>query len=82
MNINKQKTKLMAFSNSRNAPTCNIYLNIEKLKQEQEVEYLGSIMTSNVKCDKDIKRSVAIAETKLMETSIFTNCKISIETKK
>ena len=60
LNINKQKTKLMVFSKSRNVPTCNIYLDNEKIKQVQEFEYLGSIITSDVKCDKDIKRRIAI----------------------
>ena len=53
LNINKQKTKLMVFSKSRNVPTSNIYLDNEKIKQVQGFEYLGSIITSDVKCDKD-----------------------------
>ena len=83
LNINKQKTKLMVFSKSRNVPTCNIYLDNKRFKQVQEFEYLGSIITSDVKCDKDIKCRIAIAKKKFMEkTSIFTNSKISIETRK
>ena len=83
LNINKQKTNLMVFSKSRNVPTCNIYLGNEKIKQVQEFEYLGSIITSDVKSDKDIKRRIAIAKKKFIEKkSIFTNSKISIETRK
>ena len=83
LNINKQKTKLMVFSKSRNVPKCNIYLDNEKIKQVQEFEYLGSIITSDVKCDKDIKRRIAIAKKKFIEKkSIFTNSKVSIETRK
>ena len=83
LNINEQKTKLMVFSKSRNVPTCSIYLDNEKIKQVQEFEYLESIITSDVKCDKDIKRRIAIAKKKFMEKkSIFTNSKISIETRK
>ena len=83
LNINKQKTKLMVFSKSRNVPTCNIYLDNEKIKQVQEFEYLGSIITSDVKCDKDIKRRIAIAKKKFIEKkSILTNSKVSIETRK
>ena len=52
LNINEQKTKLMVFSKSRNVPTCNIYLDNEKIKQVQEFEYLGSIITSDVKCER------------------------------
>ena len=83
LNINKQKTKSMVFSNRRNVPTCNIYLDNEKIKQVQEFEYLGSIITSDVKCDKDVKRRIAIAEKKFIEKkSIFTNSKVSIEMRK
>ena len=83
LNISKQKTKLMVFSKSRNVPTCNIYLNNEKIKQVQELEYLGSIITSDVKCDKDIKCRIAIAKKKFIEKkSIFTNSKVSIGTRK
>jgi len=83
LTINKKKTKLMVFSKNRNIPTCNIYLDNEKIKQIQEFEYLGSMITSDVRCDKDIKRRIAIAKKKFMEKkSIFTNSKISIETRK
>ena len=83
LNINKQKTKLMVFSKSRSIPTCNIYLDNEKIKQVQEFEYLESIITSDVKCDKDIKRRIAIAKKKFIEKKcIFTNSKVSIETRK
>ena len=33
LNINKQKTKLMVFGKSRNVPTCNIYLDNEKINK-------------------------------------------------
>ena len=39
-------------------------------------------MTSDVRCDKDIKRRIAIAKKTFMEKKNFTNSKISIETRK
>ena len=40
------------------------------------------MITSDVRCDKDIERRIAIAEKKFMEKkNIFTNSKISIETR-
>ena len=62
LNIKKKKTKLMVLSKNINVPTCNIYLDNEKIKQVQEFEYLGSMITSNVKSDKDIKRRREIAK--------------------
>jgi len=83
LHINKKKTRLMVFSKSKTILTCNIYLENEKIKQVQEFEYLGSMITSDVRCDQDIKRRIAIAKKKLMEKkNIFTNSKISIETRK
>ena len=53
LHINKKKTRLMVFSKSKTIPTCNIYLENEKIKQVQEFEYLGSMITSDVRCDQD-----------------------------
>ena len=71
LNINKKKTKLMVFSKNRNIPICNIYLYNEKIEQIREFEYLGNMIISDVRCDKDIKRRIAIAKKKFMERKAF-----------
>ena len=73
----------MVVSKNKNIPTCNNYIDNEKIEQIQEFEYLGSMITSDVRCDKEIKPRIAIAKKKFMEKkSVFTNSKISIETRK
>ena len=70
----------MVFSKRKTIPTCNIYLENEKIKQVQEFKYLGSMITSDVRCDQDIKCRIAIAKKTFMEEkNIFTNSKVSIE---
>ena len=61
----------MVFSKNRSVSTCNIYVDNEKIKQVQEFEYLGSIFIRDVKCDKEIKRRIAIPKKKVMEKKII-----------
>ena len=61
----------MIFSKNRNIPTCNIYLDNEKIKQVQEFEYLGSMITSDVRRDKDIRSRIAIAKKNLGKRKAF-----------
>ena len=54
----------------------------EKIKQVQEIEYLGSMKTCDFRCDKDIKRRVAVGKEKFIEKKHFDELQISIETRK
>ena len=83
LNINKKKKNLMVFSQSRSVPIYNISFDNKKIKQIPEFEYLGSMLTSNIKCEKDIKQRVASANKNFIEKKcIFMNSKISIEMRK
>ena len=81
--INKKKTKIMTFSKSLTPPKCNINLDNEKIEQVNYFEYLGSLLTSNCRCDKDITRRIAIAKKAFLDKKqIVTNKTVSIVTKK
>ena len=78
LTINKKKTKIMVFSKRKETPTSSVKLN--NVTIEQSFNYLGSLLTSDCKCDREIKRKFALAKKSFMnEKSIITNKVMSIE---
>ena len=61
LNINKKKTKIMVFSKKETPPTCKIILE-EELELVSSFDYLGSLVTSDGKCLRDIKKRIALAK--------------------
>jgi len=53
----------MVFSKKENKPTCNIKVKDEVLEQVDHFIYLGSMVTSDGKCDTEIKRRIGKAKT-------------------
>ena len=81
--INKKKTKVMVFSKNKVNPKCEIVLDGEVLQQSNSFEYLGSVLTSNGKCDAEIRRRIAISKKMFMDKkNILTNKTINVEQKK
>ena len=66
----------------REIPPCNISLDNKKIEQVSQFDYLGSLITSDVRSEKEIKRRIAIAK-KAFEThrKTLTNKNFSIETR-
>ena len=82
LNINKKKTKIMAFSKKETPPTYKIILE-EELEQVSSFDYLGSLVTSDKKCLRNIKKRIALAKQAFNnKKTILTNKKISIQIKK
>jgi len=50
----------MVISKSLNTPPCNVTVNGDKLEQVDQFSYLGSLITQDSRCDKEIKRGVEI----------------------
>ena len=70
LKINAQKTKAMTVGRTRNDTT--IKLENEEFEQVDEFVYLGSVITQDGKCMKDIKRRIVLASeivTKLNSSS-------------
>ena len=64
MNINIKKTKVMRVS-KQGGVNVHIVLNAERIKQVAQFCYLGSLITYNSSCSKEIKARIGMAKTVL-----------------
>src|SRR3984885_11701661 len=58
MKINTKKTKVMKISKDKEA-TISIIIDGEEIEQVKEFCYLGSLISSDAKCHKEIRRRIA-----------------------
>ena len=61
--LNKVKSYTMVFSKSSSIPTCQIKVHGKFLEQVNSFIYLGSVFTSDGRCEKEVKRPIGIAKT-------------------
>jgi len=55
-------------------PECNSRIGNEEIEEKDSFNYLGSLVTSDAKCKKDIRMRISIAKEKFQDMrSIFTN---------
>lgn len=69
LKINKKK--VMVFSKNKIPPVCNLYLDNEKLDEVTELDYLGSMLTSDARCNKKIRRWIAMAKKSFTDKNAF-----------
>ena len=62
LKINIKKTFCMVIAKSKVTPTCRIKLNGNEIKQVMQFKYLGSMITSDGKCEKDITSRIGMAK--------------------
>ena len=64
LTLNKKKSVCMVFSKSTVQLSCNIRptVNGEKINQVEQFSYLGSLVTHDGRCDKEIRRRIGIAK--------------------
>ena len=58
MKINIKKTKEMAVSKKPNSPKINIAIDGQHIEQVTSYMYLGSLITEDGRCEKEIKRRI------------------------
>ena len=82
LTLNRKKSVCMVFSKSTVQPSCNITVNGEKINQVEQFSYLGSLVTHDGRCDKEIRRRIGIAKSvfRSME-KVLTTRSISMPTK-
>ncbi|GBP26823.1 hypothetical protein EVAR_81188_1 [Eumeta japonica] len=56
MKVDVSKTKMMVFERDEITTECDILIESEKVEQEKEFVYLGSLFTNDDKHDRDIER--------------------------
>ena len=82
LSINLKKTECMVISKYENPMDCGITLKGNLIKQVENFKYLGTWITNDGKCDKEIKARIAMAkETFYKLTNTFYNHNIRLGTK-
>ena len=72
----------MVVSKERQPPTCNLICNGTGIEQVNSFNYLGSMLTSAGRCEKEIRRRIGMAKTSFNQMSpVLKDRKLSIRLK-
>ena len=83
MKINIKKTKALVVSKKTNTPVCNTNVNGLNVKQENNFVYLGSTVTSDGRCEKEIVKRISMAKGAFNKMrNILINTHINIRIRK
>ena len=82
LKINVKKTECRVIKKEKEKTQCKVKIGDEEIKQVEKFNYLGSLITSDGKCDADIKKRIAMAKDTFEKLSnIFKNRKLNIKIK-
>ena len=82
LSLNIKKSECMSISQNKSSPTCNVNINGVSIKQVVRFNYLGSTITSDGRCDEEIKKRIALSKQAFQNMNCFLkNRAISIRTK-
>ena len=82
LSINSKKTECMVVNKYKNVMDCEITITGNPIKQVENFKYLGTWISNDGKCDKEIKARIAIAKEIFYKlTNIFLNHNIWLSTK-
>ena len=62
LSVNIKKSECMSISHNKTPSPCNININGETIKQVFRFNYLGSTITSDGRCDEDIKKRITLSK--------------------
>ncbi|KAG1705108.1 Proto-oncogene tyrosine-protein kinase receptor Ret [Nymphon striatum] len=80
LTINDDKTKCI--SKTPQKPKCHIKVGNIKIKETESFSYLGSLVTSDGKCKKEVRKRIGISKDNFQKLRpIFTNRNISMQLK-
>src|SRR6201985_1715416 len=83
LSLNSRKTEVMVITKNKCPPECNIKLNGTNLKQVNIFKYLGTLVTADRKCIKEVKSRIAQAKATFHKMkNILCNISLSIEVRK
>ena len=72
----------MVISKSKEKPQSHLTIDSEEIEEVDSFNYLGSLITSDSRCTKEIRKRIAIAKGKFRDMrSIFTNRNLSMKLK-
>ena len=75
MKINIKKTKAMVISKKPHSPKINIAIDGQQIEKVTSCLYLGSIITEDERCEKEIKRIIMIARTTFTNMRTLLSCR-------
>jgi len=82
LSINTKKTKCMVVSKRDQPPTCHLKCNNNDIDEVTSFNYLGSLVTSDGRSEKEIRRRIQISKTAFNKMrTIFTDRKLSMPLK-
>lgn len=80
--INHKKTECMVITKKKVIPTCNIWIGDNQIKQVTHFNYLGSLITSDGRCEKEIRKRIALAKSIFWDMkNILCDLNMSMTTK-
>ena len=80
--INHKKTKCMVISRSETPPTCTLKLGDITIEQDDNFNNLGSVVTANGRCKKEIRRQISLTKEAFNKTKpILCDRKLSMPIK-
>ena len=79
LHLNSAKSFSMVFSKSITTPTCHIDVHGNILEQVQSFIYVGSLFSSDARCEKEIRRRIGIAKSSFTSMNkLFTSRNIDM----
>lgn len=60
--MNHKKTRALVISKNGSPPKCMVHVGTNRIEQVGSFNYLGSIITSDGNCRKEIKRRIGVAK--------------------
>ena len=83
LTINCQKTFSMVCTKKEQSPKCQVYVNGTQIEQKDSFTYLGSLVTSDGRSNKDIQCRVAMAKKAFMEfRNVLCDRSMNLEVKR
>ena len=83
LSINVAKKAFMVMTNCTERVRCELNLNGKRIKQVDQFCYLGSWITADVRCEREIKYRISEAKRAFSEMkSLLKNRKLSLESRK
>ena len=82
LSINCKKTECMVVSKKKNIPRCSLKVKDQIIKQVSAFNYLGSTITEDARCMKEIKRRIVLAKSAFSKlNNILRNTSLSLKTR-
>ena len=83
LSLNVRKTCCMVISKKKETPKCYLLVNGQAIRQVIQFSYLGSILTSDGRCDTEIERRIGATNKAFKDlANILTNRSINLDTRK